>query len=231
MARRAERGDVLGPEVLHLVDEDGDPAPQVGGKPADIGQQFHQVDLDVARVGPAGDGGGVDAGIPAVAQLRIRGGLALRERLHHPQHVVHLVELRMPELPHRDMRRGGDRAPERLVRARLKLPCAPTGSDCLAAKSVEQHGLSDAPQTGEDQRALGAPLRHAVQHDIELGKLLITAGQLGRALTGTGRIRVPDRVHDWTVCQCLTFSADSPPTRRSCPRSRPAKHLSPARRS
>ena len=43
-----------GAEVLHLVDEDRDALPDVGGQAADVGEQLDEVDLDVAGVGAPG---------------------------------------------------------------------------------------------------------------------------------------------------------------------------------
>ena len=49
-----------------------DPLADVGGQPAEVGEQLDEVDLDVAGVGAAAHGGGVDAGAPLLAQLRAR---------------------------------------------------------------------------------------------------------------------------------------------------------------
>ena len=47
VARRAQGRDVVGAEVLHLVDEHGDAAAGVGGEAAEVGEQLDEVDLDV----------------------------------------------------------------------------------------------------------------------------------------------------------------------------------------
>ena len=65
------RGDVVGLDVLHLVDEQGDAAADVGGDAGGVAEQLDQVDLHVAGVGAAGRGRDVDAGLPAVADLRV----------------------------------------------------------------------------------------------------------------------------------------------------------------
>ena len=38
--------------------------------------------------------------------------------------------------------------------------------------------------------------RRALKHDLELGKLFVPPGQLGRSLSGSRRIRVSYRIHD-----------------------------------
>ena len=55
----------------------------------------------------------------------------------------------------------------------------------------------------------GRPAGHAFEHDVEGAQLRVAAGQLGRPLTGAGRVRVADRVHDRTVSGSLAFTADS----------------------
>ena len=61
VARRAQRGHVGRRNVLHLVDEQRDPDPEVGRHRRGVGQQLGQVDLQVARIGAAADRGDVDA--------------------------------------------------------------------------------------------------------------------------------------------------------------------------
>jgi hypothetical protein len=75
VAGRAEGRDVVRADVLHLVEEDRDSTAAVGGQPRDVREQLDQVDLDVARVGAAGQRRDVDAGLPAVAQLAVRAGV------------------------------------------------------------------------------------------------------------------------------------------------------------
>ena len=102
--RRTQRRDVLGSEVLHLVDEDRDPPARLGGQPTDVGQQLDEVDLDIPGVGTTRDGGGGDAGVPAVAQpggpSRSAAGLTLGERLDHTECVVDGLPGAQPELAH-----------------------------------------------------------------------------------------------------------------------------------
>ena len=69
MAGGAHGGDVIGGEVLHLVDEDRHTLADVGGQPAHVGEQLDEVDLDVTGVGAAGHGRGVDARVPPLPQL------------------------------------------------------------------------------------------------------------------------------------------------------------------
>jgi hypothetical protein len=62
-------------------------------------------------------------------------------------------------------------------------------------EGVQQDGLAHAAQPGEDHAALGATARDALQHDLELGDLAVTAGQFGRTLPGSRRVRISHGVH------------------------------------
>jgi hypothetical protein len=55
------------------------------------------------------------------------------------------------------------------------------------------------------------------EHDVEGAQLLVTAGQLRRALAGAGRVGVPDRVHDSTVSRRLAESVDFASASRRAP--------------
>ena len=208
VAGGAQRGDVVRAEVLHLVDEHGDALAGVGGQAAEVGQQLDQVDLDVAGVGPAADGRHVDARAPAVPQLGVGARVALGERAEHAEGVVGLLLLRVAELADRLVQRARQRLAEPLVGARLELAGPPAPADRLAAQRVEQDGLADAAQSGEDQAALGAVLRDPLEDDVERAQLLVPPRELGRTLAGAGRVRVPDRVHARTVSGCLADSLD-----------------------
>ena len=201
VARRAQRRDVVGAEVLHLVDEDGDAAPHVRGQRRDLGEQLDEVDLDVAGVGPAGADGDVDAGLPALAQLRALGRGAQRERLEDAQHLVDAVGVGVPhgEVADRAVQRGRERAAEVGLRPGLDLARPPARADGHRAQLAEQHGLADAAQTGEHEAALGAAAGHALEHDLERVELAVAAGQLGRPLTRAGGEGVAHGVHDRTV--------------------------------
>ncbi len=216
VAGRADRRDVVGREVLHLVDEHGDPAADVRGQPTDVGEQLHQVDLDVTGVGAPGDRRGVDARVPPVAQLGARSGVALGEGLDHTEHVVDLVAGRVSELADRHVQRSRQWSAQALVGPGLELAGAPVGAHGRRPQGVEQHGLADAPQAGQDDGTLGAPAGDPLQHDVEGVQLLVAAGQLGRALAGAGGIGVANRVHDrsvWALSrECPRFRH----TRRSC---------------
>ena len=61
VAGRAQCRDVVDAQVLHLVDEQRHPDPDVAGELGHHGEQLDEVDLDVAGVGPAGLDGCVDA--------------------------------------------------------------------------------------------------------------------------------------------------------------------------
>ena len=211
MAGGTQGRDVVGAEVLHLVDEDGDAAAGVGGRAAEVGQQLDEVDLDVAGVGASGHGRHRDAGVPPVAQLRgpapgPAGRLALGERLDDAERVVAGATCRA-QLAHRLVHRRREGAAQRLVRPGLELAGAPAGAHRGRAQRVEQHGLADPAQPGEHDRALGAAAGHPLEHDVEGVELLVAPGELGRALAGAGGVRVPDRVHDRRVYGSLAFTA------------------------
>ena len=155
--------------------------------------------------------GTVDAGVPPVAQLRgpapgPAGRLALGERLDHAERVVAGAAGR-PELAHRLVHGRRERAAQRLVGPGLELAGAPAGAHRRRAQRVEQHGLADAAQPGEHDRALGAPAGHPLEHDVEGVELLVAAGELGRALAGAGGVGVPDRVHDRRLYASLALTA------------------------
>ena len=97
-----------------------------------------------------------------------------------------------------------------LVGAGLELAGAPVPAYGRRAQRVEQHRLADAAQPGEHQAALGAAARDPLEHDVEGAQLLVATGQLGRALAGAGRVRVPDRVHDRTVSGVSSRALDFP---------------------
>jgi hypothetical protein len=221
-------------EVLHLVDEDRDAPAGVGRHAAEVAQQLDEVDLDVARVGPPGDRGNGDAGVPPVTQPASatrctppptrrtpppghaspgrgpapRTGLALRKGLDHTQHLRDLVRLRMPELAHRHVQRCRQGAAQRLIRTSLEFACPPMGSDRRRPKGVEQHGLSHPTQPGQHHGPLRAPPRHPFQRHVERVQLLVATGQLGGPLPRAGRVGIADRVHDRTVCRSLASVRD-----------------------
>ena len=188
-----------GAEVLHLVDEDADALADVGGEAAEVGEELDQVDLDVAGVGAAADGGRIDAGAPLVLELGAGAGVAVGEGLDHAEHVVDRVLVAVPELAHRLVQRAAQRTAQALAGPGLELAGAPALAHGRAAQRVEQHGLADAAQPGEDEAALGTALGDPLEDDVEGGELLVAAGELGRALAGAGGVGVPDRVHDQTL--------------------------------
>jgi hypothetical protein len=93
------------------------------------------------------------------------------------------------------VQRGGDRAAQRLVRPGLDLAGAPEPADRGRAERVEQDGLADSAQTGQDQAAFGAATGDPLQDDVEGVQLTAASGQFRRPLAGTGRVRVADRIH------------------------------------
>ena len=159
-------------------------------------KQLDEVDLDVAGVGPSGDGRHVDARAATCSRSLAPGrGVAQREGLDDAEHVVDVLAPRVAELAHGLVRGRGERSAQPLVGARLELAGAPVGPHGRPAQRVEQHGLADAAQAGQHDRALGATAGDALEHDVEGAQLLVTAGELGRALARARGVRVRDRVH------------------------------------
>ena len=101
-----------------------------------------------------------------------------------------------------------ERAAQRLVGPGLELAGPPVPAYGGRAQGVEQHGLADAAQPGQDQAALRAAVGDPLEHDVERAELLVATGELGRALAGAGGVGVPDRVHDRTVSASLAKALD-----------------------
>jgi hypothetical protein len=197
VAGGAQRGHVGRPEILHLVDEQGDAGAHVGGQRGGVGEQLHQVDLDVAGVGPPARRRHVDPRRPAVPQLRAGVVGAQGERLEHGQHLVDPVRVAVVrgQLTDGHVQGCGHRAAQGLIGPGLDLAGAPQPADRGRAQCVEQDGLADAAEAGEDEAALGTAAGHPLQHHVEGVQLTVAAGQLGRPLTCAGSVRVPHRVH------------------------------------
>ena len=197
VAGGADRGDVVGLHVLHLVDEQRDAAADVGGHAGGVAEQLDEVDLHVTGVGPPGRGGHVDARLPPVAHLRVGRLSPLGERLDDAEDLVDrfLVAVAGPEFTQRHVQRRGDRPAQRLLGAGLDLPGAPAAGDRGRAELVEQHRLADAAQAGEHERALRPAVRDPLEDDVEGRQLGVAAGQLRRALAGAGGVRVPHGIH------------------------------------
>ena len=209
MAGTAQRRELRGRDVLHLVDEDRDADAQVTCEVRDVGEQLDEVELEVAGVRAAADRRHVRGWLPADTQAVAERG-AHREGLEHPGDRVDPLGIPVPvsDLPDRGVQGLGQRQTQGLVRARLQLPGAPGPLHRQAAECVQQHGLADAPESGQHHRAFGPPGGHTFEGDLELAQLAVTAGQLGRSLAGTGGVRVPDRVHARTVSRCLALTLD-----------------------
>ena len=218
VARGAQRGHVVGPEVLHLVDEDRDPATGVRGIPTDIGEQLDEVDLDVAGVRASGHRGCGDAWVPPVPHL-VRCRILLGEGLHHAEDVL-VATAGLTELAHGLVQGRGQGPAQRLLRARLELAGAPAGPHRGRAQRVEQDGLADSAQAGEHDRALGPTPGHPLEDDVEGVELLVPAGELRGALAGARGVRVPDRVHAGRLSHDLRLSRTKA-IHRDSPRSKP----------
>ena len=209
VAGPADRGELLGGDVLHLVDVERDADAEVAGQRGHVAEQLDQVELEVARVGAALDRDGVDRRRPAhalaVGQLGTQ-----RERLEHAGHRLDAVGVAVPvgDFADRGVHCLRDRDPDALVGARLDLAGAPGPLHRLAAQRVEQHGLADAAQSREHHAPLGPAGRHPLQGDLELLQLPVATGQLRRPLTCSWGVRIADRVHVSTVSAYLPFSLD-----------------------
>ena len=192
----ADRGELGGGDVLHLVDEESEAHPEVAAELADVGEQLDQVELEVAGVGTPLRRGYVGGGRPAESLAVLELG-AQRERLEHARDGVDPVGVAVAvrDLADRGVDGLGDRDPQRLVGSRLDLAGPPRPADGLTAQGVEQHRLADTAQAADDHAALGTAGGDAFERDVEGGELAVTTGQLGRALTGARRVGVPDRVH------------------------------------
>ena len=197
MTGRAERGHVLRRQVLHLVDEDRHPGRHLGGQVGDVAEQLQQVDLDVARVGPADGGYAVDGGGPAVDQLAAARVGPQPERLEHRQHLGHPVRRPVPDRQLADggVQGAGQRPAQAGVGPRLDLAGAPEPVHRLRPQRVQQHRLAHSTEPGEHQAAFRPPALHPLQGHVERTQLRVAAGQLGRPLTGAGGVRVAHRVH------------------------------------
>ena len=187
------------------------PRPWSAGEPAEVGEQLDQVDLDVAGVGPAPYGRRVDAGMPAVPELGTRARVALGEGPDDTEDVGDRLLVGVSELADGLVQGGGERTTQALVGPGLELAGAPSTAYGGRAHGVQQHGLADAAEPGQDDAPLRTPVRDALEHHVERRQLRAPAGQLGRALAGAGRVRVADRVHARTVSGSLADSVDFRP--------------------
>lgn len=64
----------------------------------------------------------------------------------------------------------------------------------LVLEGVEKHRLSDSPQPADDHALVRRPPLQAPDEYAELLELGCTAGELGRARSGIGRVRIGDGI-------------------------------------
>ena len=76
MARGADRRDVVGLHVLHLVDEQRNALADVGGEAGHVAEQFDQVDLRLGR-----EGNDIENGRGRYLRFNLRPGLAVKPRV------------------------------------------------------------------------------------------------------------------------------------------------------
>ena len=181
VARRAQRRDVVRRHVLHLVDQQRDARADVLRQLRDLGEQLHQVDLDVTGVRPADRRGHVDARLPPVAQLRVLGVGPQRERLQHAEHGLHPVGRAVPhgQVADRPVQRGRQRAAQPGLGPCLDLPGAPAALHRHRPQLAQQHGLAHAAQPGEHEAAFRPAARHPFEHDLERAELLVAPASSG----------------------------------------------------
>jgi len=202
----AQRRQVVGPQVLHLVDADRHAHALVGGQASDVGEQLDEVDLDVSRIRAAGGRGYLDAGVPAFGQFGAGARVAFDERTDRAQR---RVRVRMSQLAHRGVQGGPHRTPDSLIRTRLEFAGAPARAHRSRSQRIQQHRLADPAQAGEDHRPFGSAACDSFEHDIEGVQLLVASGEFGGTLTGARGVGVADRVHARTLFGCLVLMEEA----------------------
>ena len=211
VAGRAQRGDVVGAEVLHLVDEDRRcPCPtSAASPPTSVSSSTRSISMSPESARPR-DRGHVDAGAPAAPAACASGaGVALGEGPDHAQHVVDAVRLRWPSSRTAWCRALGSGRRSHWSGRASSLPVPQRLRTAGRAQRVEQHGLADPAQPGQHQRcARGGPAATRSRTTSNGAQLLVAAGELGRALAGAGGVGVPDRVHDRTLSAISSRSLD-----------------------
>jgi hypothetical protein len=120
--------------------------------------------------------------------------------------VVHLVALGVAELADRHVQGGADGSSQPLVRTCLELARSPVRANRGRPQRIEQHGLAHATQTGQDDGALGFGPGDALEHHVEGAQLVVSAGELWRALAGARGVRISDGVHDRRLYTCIAYS-------------------------
>ena len=144
--RHHERAEFAGGHVLDLVDEKHDAHLPVGGGLRHGGEQFDQVELQVTRVRQTGRRRELDSD---VAEFHLDRADEVPQPRESAADLL-LGALHPVELEKRHPERGGEHLPERPVLRRLQIH----GKDVPLPLGhmhdfVEQHGLPDAAQTGE----------------------------------------------------------------------------------
>jgi hypothetical protein len=103
---------------------------------------------------------------------------------------------------------AGQWAAQWLVGAGFELAGSPAASNGGRAERIEEDGLADATQAGEDEGAFGAAAGDAFEDDVESLELAVAAGELGRTLTGAGGVGVADGIHGATVSGSIRVYRD-----------------------
>ena len=169
------------------------PRPVSAASAAEVGEQLDEVDLDVAGVGPAGDGRhrrcrGSTGRAACGAAARPAAGSRCANAFTHAERVVAGAAGRCPSSRTAwCSAEASGRRSDWSGRA-SSLPVPHPARTAGRAQRVEQHRLADAAQPGEHDRALGPAAGDPLEHDVEGVELLVATGQLGRPLAGAGGV-------------------------------------------
>ena len=101
----------------------------------------------------------------------------------------HVGVLRVAELAHGQVQRGGERAAQRLAGRASSLP-VPHPRRTAAERIALSSTVLPTPRSPVSTiGAFGTRPGDAFEHDVEAVELGVAAGQFGRALPGTGGVR------------------------------------------
>ena len=148
VARSAQRGQLVRHDVLHLVDEDRRTDTEVAGQLAGGGEEFGEVEFEVAGVGPAARRRHVVRRSPPHTLAVLRSGLQC-ERLQDAEELIDPLGIAVPrsQLAARGVKRLRHRQPDRALGTRLDLAGPPCPGQSQRTQGVEQYGLADAAQS------------------------------------------------------------------------------------
>jgi hypothetical protein len=201
LVQRGDQGFEFGAvEELHLVEQEDDAGLVLGRRFAEGDEEVGEVVAEVAGVGAAEHGLDVDADLEPFwraqrERLEDRGGAA--GAFLHP--------LGRADREQRPACEPGDQRPELGLVGDLALGGAEARLFGDRLEGVQEHGLADAAQAGDEHALLRPPELEAGEQDAEGLDLLVAAGQRGRARPGPGRVGVADRVDAASVATYTGF--------------------------